>query len=290
MAGPLQDIYGSRVGQLPLPNPFGDLSAIVPGLSGLNTAAANSIGNKLKGVLSPETLNMMQNYQAATAARSGMPGTNVEPDALAYQRSLRDLGRTVEDVQSQGLRDLLPFLQTTSATQTVNPALQYERNLQNAINASSPEPAVAGSYAEELFKKYFDMVNGPAGGTRPQVGLPTYSYGPKPVAGLPKPPGRAISGASSFTTDWTGRPSGPNRFGGVGDPENLWSDPRFGPWGFSGNLPGTPGTGSFYAGEVDPETGLPVSPWTAPGSPNYSTEEGVPQIDPFDYLIPPFAL
>jgi len=283
----LQDIYGSRVGQLPLPNPFGDLSAIVPGLSGLNAAAAGSIGNKLKGVLSPETLNMMQNYQAATATRSGMPGTNVEPDALAYRRSLRDLGRTVEDVQSQGLRDLLSFLQTTSATQTVNPALQQEHNLQNAINAASPEPAVAGSYAEELFKKYFDMVNGPAGGTRRQVGMPTYSYGPKPTAGPPKAPQRAITGASSFTTDWLGRPSGPNRDIPT---ENFWSDPRFGPWGFSGTLPGTPGTGSFYAGDMDPETGLPISPWTAPGTTNYSTDEGIPEIDPFDYLIPPFAL
>lgn len=280
------EIYGSRVGQIPLPSPFGDLSAVIPNLPALNTAASSSIMNKLKGVLSPETLNMLHNYEASVATRSGMPGTNVEPDSLAYRRTLRDLGRTVEDTQSEGLRQLLPFLQTTSATQTVNPALQYERNLQNAINVASPEPAAAGTYAEQLFQKYMDMVTGPAGGTRRQVGMPQASFGPKPVAGprAPSTPQRSFSGASSFTTDWTGRPSGPN----IAGPSytDLWDDPRFGPWGFEGapQYVSPTSTGTFYAGEADPETGLPLSPWTPPGQPDYSTGEGVPELDPWDYF------
>ncbi len=280
----LNDIYGARVGQIPLPDPFGDLSRVLPGLSGLNTAAQSSILSKLSGQLSPETQAMMRNYAAATSAKSGMPGSNAIPGTLGYNRSLRDIGRTTEDVQSEGVRQLLPFLQTTSATQTVNPALQYERNLQNAINTASPEPGAAGTHAEELFNKYLDLLTnqGPAGGTRRQVGPPQASFAPKPVASYTPPTGnRQTSGASSFSTDWTGRPTGANRFGGAG--ADLWQTPNWGPFGYSGP-PVNTGTsgGTFYAGPNtdffwdEGDADIPGAAWQGP--PN-NPWQGPPQMD-----------
>lgn len=292
------DIYGTRVGQIPLPDPYDDLSRIIPGLPGLNAAGGAAILNKLKGQLSPETLAMMQNHQASTAARSGMPGANVIPGSLNYNRSLRDIGRTVEDTQSKGVSELLPFLQTLSSTQTVNPALQYERNLQNALNIASPEPAAAGGHAEELFNKYLEMLTnpgGPGGGTRGQVGMPTYSYGPKPTAGPSNVPGagRAISGGTGYES---ASRSGPGQYFGTKADYNrpaasLFDDPRFTSGGFSGSLPGPQAGGGFFAGDYgdyDPLTGLPISsggPLGASELPTQGTGEAWPLgFNPLDWL------
>lgn len=308
------DIYGTRVGQLPELDPFDDLSKVVPGLSGLNSAASSAIMSKLRGQLSPETQAMLQDDAARYAAGSGMPGANAIPGTVPFNRGQRNLGRRVEDVQTQGLQLLNPFIQSTSSTQTVNPALEFERNLQNALNLSSPEPSAAGSHAEELFNKYLKMLTDPAGGTG-GTQMPTYSYAPKTAASRPSTPSatssgqRAISGASSFKTNWDGSPAGPNT--------SLWDWPGFGPSGYSGVLPaGSRGegfmyagpktdafdpapTGNFYAGpaegylpELYPGWELDAleSGWNTPSAPSPQPTDPRDFFDPLDYYLPPVML
>jgi hypothetical protein len=152
--------FGSKVAQLPTPNPYGDLSSVYPNLGQTNAAASGAVLSKLRGELSPETLANIQNAAASFGVSSGMPGSG-----LQIHRNLRDLGLSTEALQQQGLQDYNSLIPTVSGTQTVRPELQHEINLQNALDAASPDPSAAASYAQEVFKKYLNSMNSPAGGT-----------------------------------------------------------------------------------------------------------------------------
>jgi hypothetical protein len=170
------DIYGRRVGAIPTPPvPTGaNLSAVYPNLSGTNASASSALLNELRGQLSPETLANIQNAAAQYGVTSGMPGSG-----LSINRGLRDIGLTTEQLQHQGIGDYSSLIPTVSATQTVTPEQQAQLQSHandlgtevaafNATNAAAPDPAAAGSYAQQLFKQYLDKLSGPAGGSGQQ--------------------------------------------------------------------------------------------------------------------------
>ncbi len=156
---PGQGAFGLVPGNIGMPDPYGDLSAIYPNLSGTNAQVSGDILSKLRGELSPNTINAIQDAAAGFGVASGMPGSG-----LQFNKSLRDIGTTSEQVQQQGLQDYASLIPVISGTQTVNPALQAEIATQNSINMAAPDPSSAASYAESLFNKYLQQLN-PAGGT-----------------------------------------------------------------------------------------------------------------------------
>src|SRR5438105_11043555 len=81
---PGQGPFGSVPGLIQPPDPFGDLSRVLPGLGGTNAAAMGDINAQLGGQLSPGTLKQMQDYEAQYAAGAGMPGANAMPGSLPY--------------------------------------------------------------------------------------------------------------------------------------------------------------------------------------------------------------
>lgn len=167
---PGQGPFGKVPGPVALPDPAGDLNKALGGnLGALNSGASSSILSKLRGQLSPETQNMIQDASARFGIMSGMPGAG-----LQRARTARDLGRTSEDLQSQGVAELNPFLANTAHTQTVSPETQIGLAEQNALNAAAPDPSQAAAYAQQLFNQYLAMMAsrgggrsyaGPAGGT-----------------------------------------------------------------------------------------------------------------------------
>lgn len=166
-------VFGSRLPQIPVTNPFTDLSKVYPNLSGTNAATSGAIMSRLQGQLSPETMATIQNAAAQFGVGSGMPGSGLQAN-----RTVRDLGIASENLQQQGIQDYNATIPTVSSTQTLNPQFQFEAALQNAVNAASPDPAAAGSYAQSLFDKYLQQLSSPAGGGGgggPQV--PWYDQG-----------------------------------------------------------------------------------------------------------------
>lgn len=147
-------IFGSNVPNIPMPQPFQDLSGVYPNLSGTNAAVSASILSKLGGNLSPATINAIQDNAARFGVQSGMPGSG-----LSRNLSLRDLGLTSEQVQQQGIQDYGSIIPAISGTQTVNPATQIALNETNAVNSAAPNPTAANTYAQSLFQKYMNMLN-----------------------------------------------------------------------------------------------------------------------------------
>lgn len=170
------DIFGSRVAPIPMPNPSGDLSAVYPNLSGTNAATSSALLSQLHGQLSPDTVNQIHDAAATWGVSSGMPGFT--PGSLNYNRGLRDIGLTSEQQQQKGLGNYSPIVNAVSKTQTVSPETQNEVNATNATNAAAPDPAAAASYAQSLFDKYLQQLKGPAAGTGTAgSGVPWYAAG-----------------------------------------------------------------------------------------------------------------
>lgn len=158
--GGSSDVFGRRPTPLTPPDPYSDLSKVYPNLSGTNAQLSSDVLSKLKGELSPATVNAIQDAAARFGITSGMPGSG-----LQWNKSLRDIGLTSEQVQQQGIQDYTNVVPTISRTQTLDPALQTEIGTQNALWASGPDPAAAGTYAQNLFDKYLASMRSPAGGT-----------------------------------------------------------------------------------------------------------------------------
>ncbi len=156
--------FGAVPGSLGIPNPAADLSAQVPGLSGLNQGASDLISDELTGGLSPETLNALRNSNASWAAASGMPGS-----PFSYNRLFGNVINASEDRRRRGLEDYNRTIPTISGTQTVSPALKTQIASENALNAAAPNPRARANYSEshaaDLFNKYLENIRGPGGGT-----------------------------------------------------------------------------------------------------------------------------
>ena len=152
-------------GDISNPNPAADLSAVYPNLSGSNSQISSNIMNELNGVLSPSTINNIRTQAANFGVTSGMPNSQ-----FAGYQGLANLGLTTEKMQQQGLADYLNAITGISKTQTLDPALQTEIATQNAVWNAAPDPAAAAKQQQELFDKYLQQTQSPAGGTGGGIG------------------------------------------------------------------------------------------------------------------------
>jgi hypothetical protein len=157
---PGQGAYGLVPGDISKPDPFGDLSAVYPNLSGANNQISSNIMNELTGQLSPSTINNIRTQAANFGVSSGLPNSQFQ----GYQ-GLANLGLTTEKLQGQGLQDYLGAITGISKTQTVDPALQTEIATQNSVWNAAPDPAAAAKEQERLFDEYLKKTMSPAGGT-----------------------------------------------------------------------------------------------------------------------------
>lgn len=169
-------VYGSRVGQIPLVG-GPSLGQAYPNLSGTNAALSSALTSELTGQLSPETIAAINDAAASFGVASGMPGSG-----LAQNRFPRDIGLASEQLIHQGIGDYSGVIPAVSATQTITPgqraSLNTEINATNAINAAAPDPAAAGSYAQQLFDKYLSSLSRPSGGTGgASASVPWYMQG-----------------------------------------------------------------------------------------------------------------
>ena len=151
-------IFGTRPQPIAMPNPYGDLQQIYPDLGETNAQLSSDVLSRLRGELSPDTLNALRDNAAAFGVSSGMPGSG-----LSANRGLRNLGLATEDVQRQGLQDYNALMPVLSSTQTVRPETQADINTQNSVWRSAPDPAAAGNYAQQLFDRYLAAMSSPAG-------------------------------------------------------------------------------------------------------------------------------
>ena len=166
---------GSNVAQVPLANPYNDLTS-VPGMSTLgttNTSALGDINSMLAGQLSPGTVNAIQNYAATRGISGGMPGANIFQNLGA-----QSIGQTAEGLEQQGIQDYPSFVGSVSSTQTNSPALQFQAGMTNAQNAAAPNPTAAASYAQQIYNAMLQQSQRASGGTGYTIsGLPTTSTG-----------------------------------------------------------------------------------------------------------------
>lgn len=152
--------FGTKVDQVPMPNPFSDLSSVYPNLSNTNAQLSSNVMSALKGQLSPETIAAIQDNAARFGVQSGMPGSGLQRNL-----TLRDLGLATEARQDQGAQQYGSLIPVISGTQTVRPETQFNVNLQNAVNRAAPDPGAAASYAQQLYNQYLNASRSPAGGT-----------------------------------------------------------------------------------------------------------------------------
>lgn len=154
-----QGAFGAVPGAIGAPDPFSNLSAVFPNLSGTNKAASAAILAKLGGQLSPGTINSIKDAAAAWGVGAGVPGSSIQTN-----RGLRDLGLTSEGQVESGMRDYASLIPTIASTQTVSPELLTQISATNAVNASAPDPTQAASYAQQLFNEYLNKLRGGGGG------------------------------------------------------------------------------------------------------------------------------
>lgn len=154
---------GNAPAPIAMPDPYGDLSKVLPNLPQLNSNASGDILSKLQGQISPQTRNNIQNAAATYSAGNGMAGANSVAGSLPFNLNLESLGLNSENQIQQGLQDYSSFTPTISSTQTVAPALQNEVNTQNAFDAAAPDPSYVANYEMNLFNQYMDRMK-PAGG------------------------------------------------------------------------------------------------------------------------------
>lgn len=147
--------FGTKPGQVAMPNPFSDLSSIYPNLSGTNAQLSSNIASQLRGELSPDTIAALQDNAATFGVTSGMPGSQFQANY-----GLRSLGLSRENQINQGIQNYNQTIPVVSGTQTVNPGIQADVNATNVINAAAPDPAAAASYAQTLFDKYLQKLGG----------------------------------------------------------------------------------------------------------------------------------
>lgn len=151
--------FGAVPGSLGLPQPYENLSGVVPNLGALNKTASGDILSNLQGTLSPATEHALQTASATFGTASGMPGSG-----LSYNSLYGNIAGASEGQQAQGLQQYNSFIPTASGTQTVPPGLQTQIAGTNASNAAAPDPSQSASYSEQLFNQYLNQLKGPGGG------------------------------------------------------------------------------------------------------------------------------
>lgn len=97
-----------------------NFSSLYPNLSATQGQVSSNTLSRLRGELSPETLNAIQDTAARFGIGAGMPlGGGGNTVTANFGRKL--VGQTVEGLQSQGLQDYLNTLQGYSGTLMATP-------------------------------------------------------------------------------------------------------------------------------------------------------------------------
>jgi len=155
----------------------------VPNLGGMNTALSGDILGQLSGNITPATLAALRNAAATWGVGSGTGmGVNGLGD-LAQNSLFGNVAGFAENQVNKGVQNYNSTIPTISSTQTLSPALQLQAALANmgaqnqagefntnvaatnATNAAAPNPAMAQSYAQQLFDKYMNSMRSPSGAT-----------------------------------------------------------------------------------------------------------------------------
>lgn len=170
--------YGQQVQPVALPNPSAALSSVMPGVAGNNNQLSSLISSELSGNISPDVMNELQDKSAAFGVDAGLGvgGGNT----LNLQNLLQGIGINSEAQQAKGVADYDGVIPTVSRTQTLDPSLAYEGNLQNAVDAAAPNPAAAANEEQQLLQQYMNELKNPAGGT---------ALGSQPPEGMSYQPG-----------------------------------------------------------------------------------------------------
>jgi hypothetical protein len=172
------------------PSPYADLSAVTPGLAGMNTAATGDVLGQLSGNLSPGTLSALRNAAATWGVNSGTGMGTFGIGPLAENRLFGNVAGFAENQVNKGLENYSRLIPTISSTQTLAPGLNLQGQefntqiaAQNALNAAAPNPAIAQSYAQQLFSNYLNSMRSPSGGTGRMAPAPadnSWMFGPAP--------------------------------------------------------------------------------------------------------------
>lgn len=155
--------FGNNVSQVNLPNPSAALNSVLPGVSGANSQLSGLIGSELSGSVSPDVLNQLTNTAASFGVNAGLPA-GTPGNTLPLQQLLENVGINSQSQQQTGVQNYNQTIPTIASTQTLNPNLQYEANLQNATSAAAPNPAAAASEEQSLLQQYMSELQNPAGG------------------------------------------------------------------------------------------------------------------------------
>lgn len=166
---PASSGYSSSFGGIPgatgaPPSVYGQIGAVVPGLSNLTGTSASDIQSELSGQLSPGTIDLLKNQSATWGVESGMPGSGA-----AGNDYLRSLGLTSEQVQNQGIGNYMNFLGSVGNTQ-LSPDLLSNIAQSNAVLGSAPNPQNAAvtqqsnAYANMMLQYLLSGGGGGGGG------------------------------------------------------------------------------------------------------------------------------
>jgi len=128
--------FGAVPGTVGLPNPYQDLSHVVPNLSGINADLSGQIASDLSGQVSPSVL---------AAVNSAANGAGIDTSHLDLTNPIGTLGTSPEALQTQGMRDYSSILPIVSSTQTVSPNVEAQLAEFNAQNAAKSNSNAAGA-------------------------------------------------------------------------------------------------------------------------------------------------
>lgn len=141
------------------PNAYAGMASIYPNLGQTGAQASQNILANLKGELSPETINTIQDEAARFGVTSGMPLST-----LAGSRGLSRLGLATQGVQEQGLQDFLNTLKGYAGTVTPTPGELISQQLgqgdlaQRAAQLAEQASQFGRSFPEQ--QREFDISQG----------------------------------------------------------------------------------------------------------------------------------
>lgn len=137
-------VAGSKPKATTMPDPYANMSKVLPGLSGINAKVSADENALLSGQLSPGTVGAVQDYAARMGLSQGVPGSE-----FALYGGVRDIGRLAEQQVQQGLADYSDLTRSIYETQTLSPTLQSAIDTYNKQIAAAPNPVAAMQWAQE---------------------------------------------------------------------------------------------------------------------------------------------
>lgn len=158
--------YGGIPAKTPAPTSiYNQVGNVLPSLPGLTTTAGNVVGSELKGELSPDTSNYIQQLSAQYGVGMGMPG--MQPGSFNASNMVRSLGLASEQLSQQGLGHYNQLLSTLGSEQ-VSPELQTNIAQYNNALGAAPNPQAAAQQQiktmEDLYQ--WQLQHTPQGGTQ----------------------------------------------------------------------------------------------------------------------------